>query len=68
MKLIVTDHADPSVGIFTQTWAIECPFDAESEGEDLEFFKDSIVEVFRNFAFGKVTAEYDYELAKESGQ
>lgn len=60
-KLIVTDHADPSVGLLVRTFSVECPFDHQSEQEELEFFRNAIIEAYKEFADGKVTAEYDFE-------
>lgn len=62
-KLFITDHADPPVGAFSQTWDVECPLEKDAEFEEIEFFRNAMIEAFNEFAFGKVTAEYDFERA-----
>lgn len=63
MKLFVTDHGDPSVGLFSQTWEVDCPFNREDlDGEGLNLFKTDIKKLYKEFANGKVTAEYEFEV------
>lgn len=63
MKLFITDHADPSVGLFSQEWAIECPFSEKEETTEsfLEWFKLHLIGIYVEFSEGRVTAEYDFE-------
>ena len=66
-KLFITDHADPSVGMFVQNWEVVCPFEySEEESEMIEFFRNAMIEAYSEFANGKITALYDIEIAKES--
>jgi hypothetical protein len=61
-KLFITDQADPSVGAFEESFVIECPFERVNiEDEELEFFKNAMIEAYQEFAFGKIVAEYDFE-------
>lgn len=62
MKLIVTDHADPSVGMFQQTWEVDCPFTSDSDKETLEYFRNQIVSLYKEFGDGYVEAIYDFEF------
>lgn len=65
MKLFVTETGDSSAGIFSHTWEISCPFEAdEMEKPDLDWFKGQILSAYREFAATKMTAIYDYELAE----
>lgn len=67
MKLIITDHADESVGLFPTKYAIESPFDDEHPDlDDLELFRRLILEIYDKFAQGKVTAFYDYKETENS--
>ena len=67
-QLFVTDHGDPSVGIPELTWVIDCPVFinndhniSEDELEALEYFRKGMIEVFKEFTDGKLTADYDFE-------
>jgi hypothetical protein len=63
-KLFITDHADPSVGLFSETHTIETPFEACEEDFELrEWFRLEQVKIYCEFAAGNVTAEYDFERA-----
>lgn len=63
-KLFITDHADPSVGLFSETYTIETPFESCEEDFELrEWFRLEQVKIYREFAMGRVTAEYDFERA-----
>ena len=64
MKLIVTDKGDPSVGIYPMDWIIETPFndDWKEETDQLEYFREVIKALYREFAEGRIEAEYDFEL------
>lgn len=63
IKLYVTDHGDPSVGINLATWTVEAPANKE-ETQELEWFKGAIIEVYKEAAQGRVTACYDFEIDK----
>lgn len=60
-QLEVTDHGDPSVGIFSGTYKVDVPLSAPFDKEELEFFKAAIIELYQEFSFGRVTAEYNFE-------
>lgn len=60
-KLFVTDHADPSVGLFTSSYSIESPFDQSDEKEDIEWFRKAQIDIYKEYAAGKITAEYEFE-------
>ena len=63
-KLFITDHGDPSVGVFPQTFTIEAPFECtEDDFEVREWFRLEQVEIYKELAFGALTAEYDFERA-----
>lgn len=64
-KLYITDKGDPSVGIFPQTWTIECPWSTKDSGisnEDKEFFKTEIEKLYKEFAEGEIVYHYDNEM------
>lgn len=65
MKLIVTDHGDPSVGIFPETWEVDSPHDG-TEPDGRELFRDLILQAYGEFCEGKLTAYYDFELQAEA--
>lgn len=65
MKLIVTDHGDPSVGIFPETWQVDAPHDCTEE-EGRELFRDLILQAYAEFCEGRLTAEYEYEIEAEA--
>ena len=63
MKLCINDNGDPSVGIFAQQWAIECPFEKkEVEPEDLEFFRNQMEIAYGVYCEGRMWSAYDFEL------
>lgn len=61
MKLYITDKGDETVGVFGQTWTIEAPFEYEAESDDCEWFRENILEIYKEFAFGAIVAVYDFE-------
>ena len=64
--LLVTDHGDPSVGMFPQYWEIPIPMqDIKEDPEAAEFFRAKIIEAYEGFADGKITAYFDYEIDQE---
>jgi len=66
MNIIVTDHGDPSTGIYPASYTVETPFRAHEIGEEsLDYFKAYIVDTFQEFAFGRITAMYDFEIEEE---
>jgi hypothetical protein len=65
MKLIITDFGDPSVGIFSSTYEIPCPFDDDADIDALVFFKDEIKKIYSEYADGKIVAEYDRDKFRD---
>ena len=70
MKLFVTDHADPSVGMFPCAWEVEVPFlvnDAAKEkyqvgdASELDLFRNDIQELYENYCDGRCEAYYEFE-------
>lgn len=59
--LIITDEADPSVGLFSSTWEIECPFPQEEDTETKEWFREFMVSTYKEFCEGNCVALFDYE-------
>jgi len=63
MKLYITDKGDPSVGIFDETWTVEAPFNEDDvDALDLNEFKNMIIDVYKEFSFGKIIGQYENEL------
>lgn len=63
--LYVTDHGDPSVGIFSRQWTIQSPFvrvDISGDKDVLDYFKNQMITAYNEFSDGKITAEYDFEI------
>ena len=67
MKLIITDHGDTTVGIFPQTWAIECPFDKQ-DSEFMEDFRADIMAAYSHYCEGKMSADYDFQLIADRAE
>ena len=62
MKLTVTFIGDHSVGIFDHSFEVECPFEKNDvDSAELEFFRNSIAELYREFGDSKIHVEYDFE-------
>jgi len=61
MKLIVTDFGDPNAGLALKTWVVEAPFEL-GEADNVEVFRKSIENIYGEFANGRLSADYDYEL------
>ena len=62
LKLIITDHACPSVGLFERSYEIDCPFGSESDIEDRKRFATEVIPAFDDFAQGKLTYYYSDEI------
>lgn len=62
VKAYVTDHGDPSVGLFPCTWEVDCPFYKHEDEETKEFFREHLGKLYGEFADGKVTVDFDYEI------
>ena len=62
MKLIVKDCGDRSVGINDIYWDVDCPFDDKDDKETLEFFRESIINLYAEFAEGRITADFEMML------
>lgn len=61
MILTITDCGDDSVGIFPQSWNIDCPFEKE-DTEELEPFRKTMMDIYAPFADGRIDAYYDFEI------
>ena len=61
MKLLIQDHADPSVGLMPTTYEVDVPFGDDSDKEILDMFKDSMLHAYSMYCFGKITLLYDFE-------
>jgi len=68
VKAYVTDHGDPSVGLFPCTWEVECPFHKDDDEETKEFFREHLSKLYGEFAEGKITIDFDYELKGEENE
>ena len=71
-KLHIHDAGDPSVGIFPTGWEVDVPIyipNSEElsygDEENLEFFKSKMLEIYKEFAEGRLTAMYDFELKND---
>lgn len=70
MKLYLTDKGDESVGIFPVTWEVDVPFEKpdpdiillDDDFDDLEWFRQQQIDIYKEYCQGKLTAEYDFEL------
>jgi hypothetical protein len=63
VKLIVTDAGDPSVGIYAVSWEVECPMEFDkNDKEELEFFRDAILAIYKEYCNGNCYGEYDFEI------
>ena len=49
-----------TVGIFPQTWQLDCPFDMDCEDVVLDTFKEEMQAIYQIYADDAV-AEYDFE-------
>jgi len=67
MKLIITDHGDTTVGIFPQSWAIECPFSKE-DTEFLEDFRADMMAAYSHYCEGRITADYDFQIEADRAE
>lgn len=62
-SLILSSNGDPSVGDFGESWVVPVPFNVDQcEWEDLEMFRESIRNVYKEFSEYNLKAEYDYEI------
>lgn len=60
MKLYVTDQGDRTVGIWDQTWTIECPFNEKDiDTENLEWFRSEIERIYKEFCDGRIECGYE---------
>lgn len=60
MKLIISSPGDMTVGIFPETWEIDCPFDMDACSKILLKFKTQQEEIYQEFC-DDARAEYDFE-------
>lgn len=74
MKLYLCDQGDESVGIFPVTWEVGCPFEkpdlakpfTDDDIADFEWFRQQQIDIFKEYANGKLTAAYDFEIQLEN--
>jgi hypothetical protein len=64
MKLTITSRGDDTVGIFPQTWEIECPIDETDQDERREF-KARMIAIYQEFADDACDAQYEDECNDE---
>lgn len=61
--VLVTDCADPSVGMYPQHWMVEIPFVVDmSDKELIENFREDIKKLYDDYCEGRCMVEYDFEL------
>jgi hypothetical protein len=60
MKLIISSPGDMTVGIFPETWEIDCPFDMDCQDVVLDTFKKEMQAIYQIYA-DDASAEYDFE-------
>ncbi len=66
MKLFIREAGDMSAGIFPATWQVDCPFEADEQDEEtLDWFKEQILSLYREFAGTQMTAYYEHEITGE---
>lgn len=63
MKLIITSPGDMTVGIFPETWKIDCPFEMDEGQETLEGFRSAQLKIYQEFDID-IRADYDFEIAE----
>ena len=65
--LYIEDCGDTSVGIFPQTFTVECPFTEDEvkngivDKESLEFFREKAIALFGEFSEFCVSGIYSFE-------
>lgn len=60
LKLIIHSEGDPTVGIFSETYEVPCPF-SEADQEIREQFRDDILSVYIEYVDMGCTAWYSDE-------
>ena len=60
MKLIISSPGDMTVGIFPETWEIDCPFDMDAGSKILLKFKTQQEEIYQEFC-DDASGWYDFE-------
>lgn len=69
LKLYIWDEGDPSVGLFSQEWIIDCPFTKdEVDEENLDWFKQQILDSYKEYCQGRCVCMYEFELQQENEQ
>lgn len=61
---IVRFEGDDSVGIFPERFEVPVPF-SDRDKEDLEFFREGLLALYKEFAFYSCSVVYDFEQAAE---
>jgi hypothetical protein len=62
MKLIVIDKGDPSVGIPATSYEVDCPFEDNTDKQELKEFKELVLHLYAVFCAGKIELLYDFEI------
>lgn len=65
MTLYIYHKGDPSVGINSESFSLDVPFEKD-EIDDLEYFRSSMLNVYKDFFDFKAYAQYDFELKAEA--
>ena len=61
---IVRFEGDDFVGIFPEIFEVPCPF-YEKNKEDLDFFREALLNLYKEFGYGSCSVVYDFEQAAE---
>lgn len=64
INAIVRFDGDDSVGIFPEVFEVPCPF-FDRNKEDLEFFREGLLNLYKEFGYGGCSVVYDFEQANE---
>lgn len=68
MNIVVSDQGDESVGLFGSSYTIETPISETDDIDEIELFREMVIDVYSNFAHGKVTAFYQWEIDKRENE
>ncbi len=60
MKLIISSPGDMAIGIFPETWELDCPFEMDAGTEVLDAFRAQQEAIYKEFS-DDASAEYDFE-------
>lgn len=59
LKLVIEDSGDSSVGIFPQTWVLDCPFLSDEDDDIKILFKEKITDIYSEFAEGRIMSYFE---------